>query len=207
MAKRRRYVKILSGCLGVVVVLIGSCASLAYLAYRNANLSASPIIDAVFAAIADNTFADKYHEVLNRYARSPTPKEECAAVGELISERLGNLKSKSLASCQTRWETGVSLMDVAYNGKFEKGEGTILATLRKNGSTWELAGFRVMSPLFEQDVATVKCPKCARHHAASAKFCPTCGAKTAIDATEADPQGDPSPEQQETEPGVGADSR
>jgi rubrerythrin len=185
MARRRKFLRILSGCLVVVILLIGSCASLAYVAFRNANVSASPMIDAVFAAIADNTFADTYHEDLTRYAGRPISKEEVAAIGENIAEQLGKLRSKSLENSRMRWDSGVSLLNVAYNGKFEKGEGTILATLRKDDrSNWQLVGFRVQSPVLEQGIAVIKCPECGRRHTASAKFCPSCGAR--VDAATSD---------------------
>jgi hypothetical protein len=70
-----------------------------------------------------------------------------------------------------------SFVDVSYNATFEKGAGTIVAKMKNEGGKWKLVHFQVNSPLFQQDVATEKCPKCGAPHPASARFCPACGAE------------------------------
>ncbi len=96
-----------------------------------------------------------------------------------IGRRLGKLKSKSLQAFKMRQFNADAYIDASYNATFEKGSGTIIAQLKKEGSSWKFVTFRVNSPLIEQDIASARCASCGEPHPANAKFCPSCGAAIA----------------------------
>jgi hypothetical protein len=178
------------GCLGVLAVI--GCGGLLYLGYRTANDSVSPTIDQLFAAIESGSFADTYETKTTPEFQSVTSKEQYGEIGQAISARLGKLKSKSLRGFNMRQHNADSLVDVTYGAAFEKGEGTIVAQLKRNAGEWKIVSFRVNSPIFQQDMATQRCAKCGAPHAKAARFCPACGAKIDVEPAEADPTSPPS---------------
>ncbi len=105
-------------------------------------------------------------------------------MNEAINLRLGKLKSKTLRGFKMKQHNADSYMDVTYAAVFEKGQGTVTARLKKNDGDWKFVGFRVNSPVFEQDIASQKCPSCGQPHSAKAKFCPSCGAAMSVDPAE-----------------------
>jgi len=171
-------------CAGAGILMIVSCAGLLYLGYtrfENVDAEVSQRIDALFAAIENGTFPATYDTDLTQEFRDATSREQYADLGKSIGTRLGRLKTKSLQGFKVRQFNAASFVDVSYAATFEKGNGTITATLKKQGGKWKFAGFRVESPVFLQDLATDVCPKCGAAHAAGARFCPSCGARIADD--------------------------
>lgn len=195
MAKGKTIAIMFVGCAGLGTFLIGSCAGLLYIGYKNTDSNVSPKIDAMFSAIENNTFADTYETETAQELRDVASKEQYTALGDAIRVRLGKLESKSLQGFKVRQLNADSYIDVSYNAKFENGKGTIIAKLKKQGSDWKFVTFRVNSPLFEQDIATAKCSSCGEPHTANAKFCPSCGAAIATDVNE-----QPSQDKSEAEP-------
>ena len=51
-----------------------------------------------------------------------------------------------------------------------------LAKMKKEGGQWKIVTLRVNSPVFDQDLASAKCPTCGAPHARDARFYPACGA-------------------------------
>jgi len=162
-------------CAGLGVITIGSCAGLIYYGYKSADVSVSPRVDALFAAIEQGKFLDTYDTDLSTEFQAVTSKDEYATFGKLIAARLGTLKSKSLHSFNMRQFNLDSRIDATYQGEFEKGAGTIVVSLKKEGGDWKFLSFRVNSPLFESEVASVKCPACGELNVAKARFCSSCG--------------------------------
>jgi len=187
MAQRKTIAIILVACVGLGVLLIGSCGGLLYLGYKNTDAAVSPQIEAMFAAVENGTFADTYDTQTTQEFRDVTTREEYAAIGDAIAVRLGTLNSKSMRSFKMRQVNASSLIDVTYQAVFENGTGTILANLKKEEGEWKFVSFRVNSPLFQQDLATIQCVECGEPHTANAKFCPDCGAEI----TSADVQDSP----------------
>ncbi len=175
---------ILGLCGGAVLLLIVICGGLLYSGYRNADASISPKIDAMFAAIANHQSADSYAGDTTPELKKLVTKEQFVAMNEAINLRLGKLKSKTLRGFKMKQHNADSYMDVTYAAVFEKGQGTVTATLKKNDGDWKFVGFRVNSPVFEQDIASQKCPSCGQPHSAKAKFCPSCGAAMSVDPAE-----------------------
>jgi hypothetical protein len=170
------------GCGVVGVAMIATCGGLLYLGYKTANTSVGPEIDRLLASIEDGTFAETYETATTQEFRSATTRDQYADIGKAVSTRLGRLKNKSLKSFNMRQHNADSYVDVAYDAQFEKGSGQILAKMKRENGLLKLVNFRVNSPVFQQDIATAKCPKCGAPHAASARFCPTCGAQLSDDA-------------------------
>ncbi len=166
------------------MLLIVICGGLLYSGYRNADASISPKIDAMFAAIANHQSADSYAGDTTPELKKLVTKEQFVAMNEAINLRLGKLKSKTLRGFKMKQHNADSYMDVTYAAVFEKGQGTVTATLKKNDGDWKFVGFRVNSPVFEQDIASQKCPSCGQPHSAKAKFCPSCGAAMSVDPAE-----------------------
>ena len=167
---------VLGGCGCLTIIGLLSCGGLLFVGYKAATDSAGPEVDHLFTTIESGTFADTYETDTTPEFRKLTSKEQYADIGNAVQARLGRLKSKSLKTFNMQQQNADSLIDVQYNGEFENGKGTIFAKLKKDGEKWKLVSFRVNSPVFEQDLATAKCPKCGAPHAAAAKFCPACGA-------------------------------
>lgn len=172
---------ILSLCGGVGLLLIAVCGGLLYAGYRNADASISPKIDAMFVAIANEQFANSYASETTPELKRVMTEEQFVALGKAINLRLGKLETKSLRGFKMKQHNADSYMDVTYSAVFDKGKGTITSTLKKQDGEWKFAGFRVYSPVFEQDIATQKCPSCNQPHSATAKFCPSCGASLSVD--------------------------
>ena len=171
------------GCGIVGFALIAACGSLFYLGYKTANTSVGPEIDRLFAAIDDGTFADSYETETTQEFRNATSKDQYADIGKAVSTRLGRLKSKSLKNFNMRQHNADSYVDVVYDAQFEKGTGQILAKMKREKGQLKLVNFRVNFPIFTQDIATAKCPKCGAPHASTARFCPSCGAQLSDDAS------------------------
>jgi len=162
--------------------MIAACGGLLFLGYNTANKSVGPEIDRLFAAIDDGTFPQTYETATTQEFRSATSKDQYADIGKAVSTRLGRLKSKSLKNFNMRQHNADSYVDVVYDAQFEKGTGQILAKMKREKGQLKLVNFRVNSPIFTQDIATAKCPKCGAPHASSARFCPSCGAQLSDDA-------------------------
>jgi len=170
------------GCGILGVAMIAGCGGLLYLGFKTANTSVGPEIDRLFAAIDDGTFAETYETATTQEFRAATSKEQYAGIGKAVSTRLGPIKSKSLKNFNMRQHNADSYVDVIYDAQFEKGSGQILAKMKRENGQLKLVNFRVNSPVFQQDIATAKCPKCGAPHASSARFCPSCGVRLSDDA-------------------------
>lgn len=176
MAKGKTVAIVLVACAGLGVLLIGTCAGLLFVGFKNADAAVSPRIDLIFEAIDQGRFAETYDTETTQEFRDLTTKEQYAALGDSIAARLGALKSKTMLSFNMQQFNSSSFIDVTYNAVFENGTGTIFAKLKKENGVWKFVGFRVNSPVFDQDIATTKCESCGEPHTANAKFCPSCGA-------------------------------
>ena len=181
MSTGKSVALILGLCGGAGLLLIAICGGLLYSGYRDADASISPKIDAMFVAIANDHFANSYASDTTPELKKVVTEEQFVELGKAINLRLGKLETKTRRGFKTRYQIGESYADVTYAAVFEKGEGTITATLKKHNGDWKFAGFRVNSPVFEQDIASQKCPSCGQHHASTAKFCPSCGAALSVD--------------------------
>jgi len=175
---------ITAGCGCLAVVMVASCGGFLYFGYKTASDSVGPKFDRLFAAMADDTFADTYETDTTPEFQAATTKEQYADIGKAVVTQLGDLKSKSLKSFNMQQHNADSTIDVTYNARFEKGSGEIVAKLKKQDGDWKLVTFRVNSPLFQQDLATAKCPKCGAPHPASARFCTACDAPVATQQPE-----------------------
>ena len=160
---------------GMGVLFIGSCAGLLYVGFKNTDTAISPRIDALFAAIDNDEFADTYDIETTKEFKNAVTREQYESIGNAVALRLGKLKTKSLLGFKMGQHNADSYVDVSYKATFEKGEGAIIAKLKKQGGEWRFLSFRVNSPVFEQDLATQKCPSCNSPHTPNAKFCPSCG--------------------------------
>jgi hypothetical protein len=180
MSTGKMVALILGLCGGVGLLLIAICGGLLYWGYRNADASISPKIDAMFVAIANDQFADSYASETTPELNKIVTEEQFVALGKAIDLRLGKLESKTLRGFKMKQHNADSFMDVTYAAIFEKGNGTVTATLKNQDGDWKFAGFRVNSPVFEQDIASQKCPSCSQPHSSTAKFCPSCGAALSV---------------------------
>lgn len=177
---------ILGGCGCLTIIGLLSCGGLLFVGYRAATDSAGPEIDWLFAAIEAGKFGETYETDTTPELRAVASKQQWEAIGNVVSARLGRLKSKSLQTFNMQQHNAASLIDVQYNAEFENGKGTIKAKLKRDGEKWKVVSLHVDSPVFQQDLATAKCPKCGEPHAAGAKFCPACGAALAGDKPNAE---------------------
>jgi hypothetical protein len=150
MSNRKIVLIVIAVGMGIGTVLIGSCAGLLYLGYKQASDTASPRVDALFAAIEDGTFAKTYETETTRELRQAASKEQYEAMGQAITSRLGKLKSKSLRGFRTGQFNANSFIDATYQATFEQGDGTISVRLKQEGDDWKFVRFHVQSPLFDQ---------------------------------------------------------
>jgi hypothetical protein len=166
---------IVLACGGLFLALVAACAGFFYYTYQSMDVSLSPKIDALFAAIDDGTFGETYETIAAAELRHLQTKAKYEETGQIIKARLGSLRSKSRTQFNIQQVNATTIADVAYSAVFEKGKGTILAQFKTVGGQWRLTGFRVNSPEFEKALVTEKCPHCGEAHPASSKFCPSCG--------------------------------
>lgn len=207
MVKGKTIAIILGALSGCGAIMLGLCGGLLYMGFRNADKTVSPRVDAMFAAIEAGSFADTYETHTTEELRDAASRDEYTALGNAIALRLGELESKSLRGFKMRQFNASSYIDVTYAADFEKGSGTIVAQLKKEGDAWKFVTFRVNSPVFNQDLATVACSVCGEPHSADARFCPSCGAE--IDAAAKAAPGftdESATEQPPLEPAAGPES-
>ena len=179
MANGKTWVLAGLGC-GVVVILaiVAACAGLMVVGYRSAssaNGEVSAVIDELMREAAKGSFAETYETATTAELRKAVTAADYAKLGELIKTHLGPLKSKHLNRINLRQVNANSFADVAYQATFERGSGTITATLRRSDGRWLLQSFNVNSPVFVNDLPDQTCPKCGGKYAKSAHFCPHCG--------------------------------
>jgi len=185
MSKGKLVALVLGLCGGVGLLLIAIFGGLLYSGYRNADASISPKIDAMFVAIANDQFANSYAVETTPELKKVVAEEQFVALGKAIDLQLSKLESKTLRGFKMKQRNAHSYMDVTYAAVFEKGKGTVTATLKKQEGDWKFVGFRVNSPVFEQDIALKKCPSCSQPHSSTAKFCPSCGAALLVEPEKA----------------------
>lgn len=176
---------------GLFLSLIALCAGSLIFTFRTMDASISPMIDELFVAIDEDKFAETYDTRTTPELRKVASREQYVQIGQTIKTRLGKLKSKTMSRFNIQQRNAVQFADVAYNGTFENGNGTITARLKKVGDEWQLVAFHVNSPEFNKDLATAKCPHCGQPHAADAKFCPQCGKSLTAEAEKAAEPGVP----------------
>ena len=201
MRKRKAVAIAFSAIAGTAVLGIMSCAGFLYLGYQDASREAGPRIDALFSALRDGSFPGTYERLTSEELRNAVSKDEWVALGRTVDLRLGDLKSKSLNSFQTRKLLKGAYLDVTYKAEFENGPGVILAKLKKEKGEWRFMGFRVNSPVFDQDFVTAECPACGEPHKPRARFCPACGERLVAHADGKDSTEPTRPPEPAAEPG------
>lgn len=174
MSTGKLVASILGVCGGVGVLLIATCAGLFYTGYKNADAAVSPKIDAMCIAIVNDDLVNSYANETATEFKNAVSEEQFVSLGRDIALQLGSLKTKSMQGFKLKQQNAKSYIDVSYAAVFEKGSGTIIATLKKQDGEWKFIGFRVNSPVFTQ-----KCPSCGKPCASIAKFCPVCGTSLA----------------------------
>ena len=165
----------------LAIALFALCAGALFLAFRNMDATLCPTVDELFAAIDNRTFTETYDTHTSAEFQKVVTREQYADLGAAIRTRLGSLKSKSMR----QFRGSNRYADVVYNATFENGSGTIRGRFKKDGERWLVVGFRVDSPVFQDDLATGKCPDCGEPHTSNAKFCPKCGKSLTGDQPEA----------------------
>lgn len=143
--------------------------------YRNADQNVSPRIEALFTAMENGTFAETYDTETCPELRQAATRDQYSTLGDGISVNLGALKSKTLTSFNMQQFNSDRIINASYNATFEKGKGTIQATLKKQNGEWKFLSFFVHSPNLLNAIATKKCPSCGAAYTATASFCPSCG--------------------------------
>lgn len=166
------------GAGALLLAMIAACAGLMVVGYRSASSADGEIstaVDELMRRAANGTFAGTYESATTAELRRSVTAADYAKLGDLIKTQLGGLKSKHLDRINLRQVNANSYADVAYQATFERGSGTITATLRRSDGRWLFQSFRVNSPAFMNDLPDQICPKCGGKHAKSARFCPHCG--------------------------------
>jgi hypothetical protein len=175
MKTRTIVIIVFLACGGLFAVLIAAVAAFFFLGFTHTDADLSPRIDAMFAAMENDTFGETYATETAPELRAGQSREQYEQVGRMVKARLGGLRSKKLTQWNVRYFNADAFADVAYAATFEKGPGTIQARFKKVNGQWRIVSFKVDSPEFQKDMATGKCPHCGEPHAAAAKFCPKCG--------------------------------
>ena len=167
------------GCAGLLgLALAASCAGLMFVGFRSASAANGEIsaeVDDLMRAASDGTFADTYQSATTPEFRRNTSADAHAKLGNVIKTHLGALRSKQLTRINFRQANLQSIADVAYQGTFERGNGTITATLKRSGARWLFMGFRIESAAIVNELPDQTCAECGGKYASSARFCPHCG--------------------------------
>lgn len=176
--QRRTLIILFVGGLGAAFFgVLALCAGGAFLTYRavsGTSAIASEKVDALFAGIAAGD-ATTYERQTTAAFKQATNQQQFDAIGALVNDRLGKLKSKTTTACNVRSINGQSYADVSYKATFEKGDATITAQLHKEAGDWRFQNFNVQSPNMLATPTTAKCPACGAAYVVGAKFCPSCG--------------------------------
>lgn len=75
MAKSKTIVLILAACGGLGILMIGSCAGLLFLGFRNTDAAVSPRIDGMFSAIAKDCRSEDRFDTVRHFYASVSGKE------------------------------------------------------------------------------------------------------------------------------------
>lgn len=184
MTTKSAVITVIAVCGGFLVAAIAVCAGVFLRTYRSMDADLSPKVDAIFAAINDGSFGDKYATETTPEFQKVMTRKQYEEFGAMIQAKLGPLKAKTRTQLNVRQFNAESFADVAYSALFEKANGTIQARFRMVDGDWRLVSFHVNSPEFLKEAATKPCPSCGELIPISAKFCPSCGKPVAEQAKE-----------------------
>jgi hypothetical protein len=157
---------------GVLCVLLAGCG---FQDMAAATSEVSQVVDGLFQSIDQGGWASTYETATAPELRQASAKPVYEQLGQAIRERLGKLTSKSGRGFNVQSMNGVVTAQAVYDAQFEKGTGTITATLRKSDGKWLLLNFHVNSPVFLE--TGTPCGKCGKSRPKDAAFCPACGEK------------------------------
>src|SRR3954465_6167807 len=130
MKTRNIIALVLLLCGGLFLALVVLCAGGLFLSFRAMDTVITPKIDDLFVAIENDKFADTYDTYTTAEFQKVATCDQYVQIGQTIKTRLGKLKSKSLVRFNIQQMNATRYADVAYNGTFEKGTGTITAKLK-----------------------------------------------------------------------------
>lgn len=147
-----------------------------------ASAQASKALDALFQSLDQGTWLETYETKLAPEFRNVTSKADYEKLGQTIHDRMGKLTSKEQKQFFVRNWNGVLTVEASYDAQFEKGKGTLRASLKKVGENWLVLSFAVNSPEF-LGPATVPCASCGKPRPKDAAFCPACGKKVDVPPT------------------------
>ncbi len=151
--KSKTVLFIVGGIGGVMCLMIAVCCGGIYLFFSNASADLSPPIDNLMAALVTGDVAASYENDTTAQLKQVTTLAQYEQLAAAIRNHLGNLKSKTTTSINLRNDNGQSMADVSYRAVFEKGDGTIQASLQKVDGQWKFVSFHVTSPNFEKALA------------------------------------------------------
>lgn len=170
--KTKTVLVLLAALGGAMFVSLVLCAGGLYLFFRGASADVAPRIDELLAALATGDVAASYERDTTREFKQVTTSQQYQQIADVVRTRLGGLRSKITTSLNLRNHNGRSYVEVSYNAEFEKGPGTIQATLEKVDGQWRFMKFHVQSPILQQPLV---CSHCGAQQPLGAKFCPACG--------------------------------
>lgn len=138
-----------SSCLLVLGFFVFAFASCALKANREGLPSA---VQAAISAVGDDIAGDRYEKIYNEAAeewRRDSTLEQSIAVFETLKSKLGRVENRALHTAAEEDSSGGALPGrsfiVAYQTKFERGEGMETFTLVERNGRWLLARYFVNS--------------------------------------------------------------
>jgi hypothetical protein len=133
-----------AGLIGLmaIVVALNSCA------LRASRLGIPPEVEGVVASIGEDANEgryDKIHSEADEEWRSAATLEKTMTVFNTVKDKLGKVKSRQLHTAEETTASGRHSFVLAYETKFERGEGMETFTLVERNGRWLLAGYFVNS--------------------------------------------------------------
>jgi len=128
------------------MALIGlSCFFMARKTMEVGEKDFAPTCERYFTQVATGNYRSAYADFSDEM-HTATKEEDYVAFDQGIHELLGNLREKSIVHVMTGIDQKGRWGRIIYQGKFEKGEGTIRFELRKEGTTFKILGLNYESP-------------------------------------------------------------
>ncbi len=179
--RRRVWPLVLSGCAVVFVVMVAACGGLLYYGFRQVTGEGDVAVefDQLFDEIAQGRAAEFYRDRGSAELKRTTSEAEFLSFCQNVHERLGKLRSKTMAGFYVRTHNLTTHVDATYTCQFERGEATVKTGFMHDNGRWLLNSFRVDSPELDKDAAREKCPHCGEPYEPGSKFCPHCGKELA----------------------------
>ncbi len=168
------------GCLGLIIIVAGVMGWV----YYHGKTTLSPMA-ADFIRLAESGEYDAAYEELGQGWKNEQSLDQFKDYYTNYIKALGNRRSlKFFKSQENVTTTDGRTAVVSFKATYEKGNATLVVSMKKYDDQWRVIGCKYASPFFSKLLA---CSECGNRQKALTKFCSNCGALMPVEKHEDEP--------------------